>query len=62
MLRKHSEISKFRNRPLRAFAARFDFEIFDVFEIITPLYTPREAINFEISKEFGSDHIERPGA
>ena len=35
-------ISKFRNFEigiLRAFAARFDFEIIDVFEIITPLYT-----------------------
>ena len=39
-------ISKFRNfeiEYLRAFAARFDFEIIDVFEIITPLNTPREA-------------------
>ena len=51
-------ISKFRNfkiETLHLFAARFDFEIIDVFEIITPLYTPTQGsgrfVNFEgISK------------
>ena len=47
MLRKHFEIPKFRNQILREFAARFDFDIFDVFEITTPLYAPREVRNFE---------------
>ena len=48
-------ISKFRNRIWRAFGARFDFEPFTLFEIITPLalylYTHREGGNFEISKD-----------
>ena len=36
---------------LLKFAARFDFEIIDVFRIITPLYTPRIADFLFISKE-----------
>ena len=34
------------------FAARIDFEMFQNFVIITPLYPPREAGNFEIPSTF----------
>ena len=52
VLRKHFEIPKFRNRNLRAFAARFDLEIIGVFEIITSLQIPMEAGNSLNLKEF----------
>ena len=34
------------------FAVRIDFEMFQIFVTITPLYPPREAGNFEIPSTF----------